>query len=68
VPAVAAVAMTTVYRRYATPVELALAAIARMNAASLDPDTGSSRQDLVQLLNESRRCTDLTVTAGHKGV
>ena len=63
VAAAAGVAKTTVYRRYATPVELALAAIARMNAAAPDPDTGSARADLVQLLEDARQRIDPTVTA-----
>jgi AcrR family transcriptional regulator len=63
VAAAAGVAKTTVYRRYATPVELALAAIARMNAAAPDPDTGSTRADLVQLLDDARNRIDPAVTA-----
>jgi AcrR family transcriptional regulator len=66
VPGVAAkagVAKTTVYRRYATPVDLALAAIGRMNADAPDPDTGSARGDLVQTLEGVRRRIDPTVTA-----
>ena len=63
VAAAAGVAKTTVYRRDATPVELAPAAIARMNADAPDPQTGSARSDLVQLLEDARRRIDRTVTA-----
>jgi AcrR family transcriptional regulator len=59
----AGVAKTTVYRRYPTPVALALAAIQRMNARAPDPDTGSSRADLVQLLDEVRQRIDPIITA-----
>src|SRR3954447_11598046 len=59
----AGVAKTTVYRRYATPVELALAAIAQLNAQAPDPDTGSAKHDLIQLLEEARQRIDPTVTA-----
>ena len=48
------VAKTTVYRRYATPAQLALAAIGRMNADSADPATGSARGDLVEALDNVR--------------
>jgi AcrR family transcriptional regulator len=66
VPGVAAkagVAKTTVYRRYGSPAELALAAIARMNADATDPDTGSARTDLIQTLEAVRSRIDPTVTA-----
>ena len=66
VPGVAAragVAKTTVYRRYATPAQLALAAIGRMNANAPDPDTGSTREDLIQTLEAVRNRIDPTVTA-----
>jgi AcrR family transcriptional regulator len=66
VPGVAAragVAKTTVYRRYATPAALALAAIGRMNAESPDPDTTSTREGLVQALEAVRNRIDPTVTA-----
>src|SRR5215204_2219786 len=64
VAAAAGVAKTTVYRRYSSPAQLALAAIALMNAASPDPpDTGSARQDLTILLEVIRQRIDPTVTA-----
>ena len=64
VAAAAGVAKTTVYRRYATPAQLALAAIGRLNAASPDPpDTGSARGDLLELLESVRQRIDPTVTA-----
>src|SRR6188508_1821539 len=50
VAAAAGVAKTTVYRRYSTPAQLALAAIGRLNASDTGPDTGSARDDLLQLL------------------
>ncbi len=59
----AGVAKTTVYRRYATPVELALAAIGRLNADIEDPDTGATRTDLVQVLEHARQRIDPAVTA-----
>jgi AcrR family transcriptional regulator len=64
VAAAAGVAKTTVYRRYATPAQLALAAISWMNAASPDPpDTGSARRDLAIMLEVIRQRIDPTVTA-----
>ncbi len=66
IPGVAAtvgVAKTTVYRRYPTTVELALAAIGRMNAGNVDPDTGTARRDLVETLEAVRMRIDPTVTA-----
>jgi AcrR family transcriptional regulator len=63
VAAKAGVAKTTVYRRYATPVELALAAIGRMNADISEPETGSTRTDLIEVLEGVRRRIDPTVTA-----
>lgn len=62
IAAAAGVAKTTVYRRYRSPVELALAAIARLNVNARDPDTGSARTDLVSLLEDARRYIDPTVT------
>src|SRR5215213_4369675 len=66
VPGVAAqagVAKTTVYRRYATPAQLALAAIAHMNTVSPGPpDTGSAKSDLAAALESVRRRIDPTVT------
>src|SRR3954463_11307498 len=59
----AGVAKTTVYRRYATPVELALKAIEHLNAQAPAPDTGSAKQDLIQLLEEARQRIDPAVTA-----
>jgi AcrR family transcriptional regulator len=63
VAAAAGVAKTTVYRRYATPAQLALAAIGRLNADSSDPDTGSARTDLIAVLEAVRQRIDPTVTA-----
>jgi AcrR family transcriptional regulator len=63
VAAAAGVAKTTVYRRYATPTELALAAINRLNASDRGPDTGSARTDLQELLEAVRRRIDPTITA-----
>jgi AcrR family transcriptional regulator len=59
----AGVAKTTVYRRYRTPLELALAAIGRLNAEIVDPDTGSARADLVEVLEGVRARIDPIVTA-----
>src|SRR4051794_36578033 len=56
-------AKTTVYRRYGTPIQLALAAIQRLNAEAPDPDTGSARADLVVLLEQVRERIDPAVTA-----
>ena len=63
VAAAAGVAKTTVYRRYATPAQLALAAIGRLNQADTEPDTGSARSDLVAVLESVRQRIDPTVTA-----
>lgn len=63
VAAAAGVAKTTVYRRYSSPAQLALAAIGRMNAEVPDPDTGSARGDLVAVLESVRQRIDPTVTA-----
>jgi AcrR family transcriptional regulator len=63
VAAAAGVAKTTVYRRYATPAQLALAAIGRLNQADTTPDTGSARGDLLALLETVRQRIDPTVTA-----
>jgi AcrR family transcriptional regulator len=65
VPGIAAeagVAKTTVYRRYPTTVDLALAAIARLNATHPGPDTGSARDDLVTLLDQVRQRFDLSIS------
>src|ERR671917_165373 len=62
VAAAAGVAKTTVYRRYATPTQLALAAIERLNAELPDPETGTVRGDLTALLEDARRRIDPTVT------
>ncbi|MBE2318586.1 TetR/AcrR family transcriptional regulator [Solirubrobacter sp. CPCC 204708] len=59
----AGVAKTTVYRRYPSPAQLALAAIARLNADAADPDTGSARTDLIATLEAVRQRVDPTVTA-----
>ena len=63
VAAAAGVAKTTVYRRYATPAQLALAAISRLNLQAREPDTGSVRTDLIIVLEEARQRIDPTVTA-----
>src|SRR3954454_1253829 len=64
VAAAAGVAKTTVYRRYATPAQLALAAIGRMNAAATAPqDTGSNRAGLLAALESVRQRIDPAVTA-----
>ena len=63
VAAAAGVAKTTVYRRYATPSQLALAAIDRLNAADQLPDTGTARGDLAALLEVVRQRVDPTLTA-----
>src|SRR3954469_16274439 len=63
VAAAAGVAKTTVYRRYATPAQLALAAIGRLNADAADPDTGSAKTDLIATLEAVRQRIDPTVTA-----
>src|SRR3954447_22382546 len=63
VAAAAGVAKTTVYRRYATPAQLALAAIDHLNASDRRPDTGSARTDLLPPLDAVRRRIDPAVTA-----
>jgi AcrR family transcriptional regulator len=63
VAAAAGVAKTTVYRRYPSPSQLALAAIGRLNASIAEPDTGSARGDLIVTLEAVRRRIDPTVTA-----
>jgi AcrR family transcriptional regulator len=63
VAAAAGVAKTTVYRRYATPAQLALAAIGRLNADASEPDTGTTRTDLIATLEAVRQRIDPTVTA-----
>src|SRR3954468_13719802 len=63
VAAAAGVAETTVYRRYASPVERALVAIGRRNGEFVDPDTGAARTDLVAVLEGVRQRIDPTVTA-----
>ncbi len=63
VAAAAGVAKTTVYRRYATPAQLALAAIERLNQGAAAPDTGSTRGDLITVLEQVRQRIDPTVTA-----
>src|SRR5262245_30291195 len=64
VAAAAGVAKTTVYRRYSSPAQLALAALAHLNAAWPDPpDTGTARQDLTVMLEVIRQRIDPTVTA-----
>src|SRR5262245_5150607 len=64
VAAAAGVAKTTVYRRYSSPAQLALAAIGRLNAADAqEPDTGATRTDLIATLEAVRQRIDPTVTA-----
>src|SRR3954454_16206497 len=63
VAAAAGVAKTTVYRRYSTPAQLALAAIGRLTASDQGADTGSTRDALLQLLEGVRQRIDPTVTA-----
>jgi AcrR family transcriptional regulator len=63
VAAAAGVAKTTVYRRYATPLQLVLAAIGRLNADVPDVDSGSARADLITVLEQARQRIDPTVTA-----
>jgi AcrR family transcriptional regulator len=63
VAAAAGVAKTTVYRRYSSPAQLALAAIGRLNQSDSAPDTGSARGDLLALLELVRQRIDPTVTA-----
>jgi AcrR family transcriptional regulator len=63
VAAAAGVAKTTVYRRYSSPAQLALAAIGRLNQSDTAPDTGSARGDLLALLEIVRQRIDPTVTA-----
>jgi AcrR family transcriptional regulator len=58
----AGVAKTTVYRRYGTQVELALAVISHLNAYDPQLDSGSVRDDLVTLLELVRQRFDLSVT------
>jgi AcrR family transcriptional regulator len=65
VPAVAeaaGVAKTTVYRRYRTTAELALAAIEHLNLTHPAPSTGSARGDLTLLLEQVRQRYDLSIT------
>jgi hypothetical protein len=54
VAAAAGAAKTTVYRRYATPLALALAPIGRLNAEIPDVDTGDARADLVTAVAPGR--------------
>jgi AcrR family transcriptional regulator len=58
----AGVAKTTVYRRYPTIVELAVAGIERLNFTHPGPDTGSARDDLTTLLVQARNWYDLSIT------
>ena len=62
VAASAGVAKTTVYRRYGTQVELALAVIQHLNAYDPQVDSGSARDDLITLLEQVRQRFDLSVT------
>src|SRR4051812_28871640 len=63
VAAAAGVAKTTVYRRYSTPAQLALAATGRLNAGAQDPDRGSTRTDLIETLEQVGQRIAPTVTA-----
>jgi len=51
----AGVTKPTLYRRYPTKIELAVAALARVAAAEPAVDTGSARADLVAMLGSFRR-------------
>lgn len=62
VAAAAGVAKTTVYRRYASTVDLVLATINHLNVDEPAPDTGSARDDLVSVLDFARRYFDLSIT------
>jgi AcrR family transcriptional regulator len=62
VAAAAGVAKTTVYRRYASTVELVLATINHLNMDEPAPDTGSAPDDLVAVLDFARQRFDLSVT------
>ena len=62
VAAEAGVAKTTVYRRYASTLELAQAALTKLNRAQPDPDTGSARTDLEALLEFVRTRFDPAIT------
>jgi AcrR family transcriptional regulator len=62
VAAAAGVAKTTVYRRYASTVDLVLATIDHLNAYEPEPNTGSARDDLVAVLEFARLYFDLSIT------
>jgi len=51
VAARAGVGKATIYRRWASKEELLIAALGSMKAPMSDPDTGSARDDLVELLS-----------------
>src|SRR4051812_11023309 len=63
VAAAAGVAKTTVYRRYSTPAQLALAAIGRLNAEAQDPDRGPPRGALTETREQARGRIAPTVPA-----
>jgi AcrR family transcriptional regulator len=62
VAAAAGVAKTTVYRRYASTVDLVLATINHLNMEVPEPDTGSARDDLAAVLDFARQYFDLSIT------
>jgi AcrR family transcriptional regulator len=62
VAADAGVAKTTVYRRYASTLDLVRAALATLNRTEPDLDTGSARTDLETLLTLVRERFDLSIT------
>jgi AcrR family transcriptional regulator len=62
VASAAGVAKTTVYRRYASTVDLVLATISHLNMDVPEPDTGSARDDLVAVLDFARQYFDLSIT------
>lgn len=55
VAAEAGVGKTTIYRRYESKADLASAAVARMVDAENLPDSGSTRDDLLELINRMQR-------------
>lgn len=55
VAAEAGVGKTTIYRRYESKADLASAAVARLVDAENLPDSGSTRDDLLELINRMQR-------------